>query len=330
MKKNFIKFWREHRFLFGSRGRLAGRILGNYARLLLTGGPVLRGVEFAITYRCQLSCKHCLKADLLDPEREELSPDEVGSAVDACLDLGALNINLTGGEPLLREDLFEIIPRCRPDRNYLTLATNGLALTPEIAQRLSHAGVRMLSVSLDGARPGTHDKSRGEQGCHERTLRAISCATDAGLKVSVCTILRHDLIASGEIWELVELSQNLADQLTINLAYSVGGWAGRPALISEEDRQVFHNLLALPGVRWEGSSNYLREGCPAGNEKLYITPHGDVMPCACIHTSFGNIRQTPLESIYRRMSSSPLYSIRNDRCLVAENETFIRSHFGEY
>ena len=86
---------------------------------------------------------------------------------------------------------------------------------------------------------------------------------------------------------------------------------------------MFRRLVSQPSVRWEGSSNYLREGCPAGGEKIYITPYGDVMPCACIHASYGNLRERSLREIYREMRETPIFRKgTHRRCLVAEDPVF--------
>jgi len=319
----------DHLFLLRERPVLLPRLLLNYARMLLLGTPLVRGVEFAVTYRCQLQCPHCLRWPLMDPGRPELTPAEVHEVAGALIRIGALNINLTGGEPLLREDILEVVRQARPDRCFLTLATNGRALTLPLARALREAGVRMLSLSLDAPGPAAHDRRRGAPGSYREVMDALEVARQAGVRVSVCTIVTRDLLRGDAVPRILRDIRGRAQQLTLNMPYMVGGWAERDEWYGEEDRRRFRELLALPGVRWEGSSNYFREGCPAGVEKIYITPYGDVMPCACIHASYGNVRERPLGEIYADMRRTPLFRGGvHACCLVAEHPVFSRTHLG--
>jgi MoaA/NifB/PqqE/SkfB family radical SAM enzyme len=318
-----MSFLREHSFLIREWPGLLPRLARSYFRLLALRLPVLRGVEFAVTYRCESSCPHCLRLSLIDPNRPELAPEEIAGAVEDLLWLGALNINLTGGEPLLREDLMEVIAAAQPRRCFLTLATSGGALTLAKAVQLRRAGIRMLSISIDDPGEQEHDRKRCTAGSYRRAMRALGIASEAGLKVSVCCILTRDLIEGGRIIELIDMLQGKVQQITLNLPYRVGGWAESEHVLSEDDLRVFRRLVSRPFVRWQGSSGYMGEGCPAGGEKIYITPYGDVLPCACIHATYGNLRQRPLRDIYAEMRRTPIFRKGTHRlCLVAEDPVF--------
>ncbi len=263
----------------------------------------------------------------MDTGREEMSPEEIRDVTGALIRLGALNINLTGGEPLLRDDILDVVRLAWPDRCFLTLATNGKALTLPLARDLRKAGIRMLSLSLDDPGPESHDRLRGVSGSYEQVMEALEVARRAGLRVSVCTIVTRDLLRRDAIHRILRDIRGRAQQLTMNMPYMVGGWAEHDEWYSEDDWRRFRELLDLPMVRWEGSSNYFREGCPAGVEKIYITPYGDVMPCACIHASYGNVRERPLEEIYAEMRRTPMF--RNGvhgSCLVAEHPVFSKTY----
>ena len=329
-QKGRISFLWEHLFLIREQPVLLLRVMENYTRLLLLRQPLLHGVEFAITYRCQAQCDHCLRLPLMDPDREELTPREIRAVIRDLIRLGALNINLTGGEPLLREDILEVVRLAYPNRCFLTLATNGLALDRTMAKALRKAGVRMLSLSLDTPKAAEFDRQRRVEGIYDKTLEALEIAREAGLRVSVCSIVTKELLRIGGVERILEEIKDKAQQLTLNMPYRVGGWADHDERLNEEDFIRFRELLKLPGVRWEGSSNYLKEGCPAGGEKIYITPYGDVMPCACIHASYGNVRERPLREIYAGMRRAPIFKKGvHPCCLVAEHPVFSHRYLDE-
>jgi MoaA/NifB/PqqE/SkfB family radical SAM enzyme len=304
--------------------RVTGRLLRNYARVLAGNRRVLRGVEFCLTYDCQLDCAHCLTKPLIVPDRAAMTADQAVRAIADLAKLGAVFVNLTGGEPLLRDDLTQIVRRAAADRSVLiTVATNGLELSEGKARELAGAGAAMITMSLDGPDAATHDASRGRAGSFAALLTACEATHAAGLDLWLTTILTRENARDGSAYRIADLAAELGATLTVNLAYAVGNWREHDALISGEEDRVFRDLLRRPHVRWEGSSNYLAQGCPAGSEKLYITPYGQVMPCATIQRSFGNLLEEPVAEIWRRMGRVPWFAGQQKPCLVAQDEKFI-------
>jgi len=318
-----VESFRQYRFLLTEHSYILPRILRSYVKLALLKQPVVRGVEFALTYRCQARCVHCLQTELVHETRPELTPAEVREIADDFYALGGINLNLTGGEPLLRDDLFDCIAAARPRRGFVTLASNGLYLTAPLARELKRAGIRMVTISLDGASAETHDAIRGVPGCFDQVLAAARHCNAAGLRVFLNTIMTRQNAESGEIYRIVDLVRREGHTCTINLPYAVGAWEGKtdnrltPAQLKE-----YWRLVHEPGVRWEGDANYLREGCPAGTEKIYITPYGDLMPCAVIHSSFGNLRERRLLELYREMRGLDVFKKPHGLCLVGGNPEF--------
>ena len=298
--------------------RVVPRLLKDYL-YLAAGVARLRGVELAVTYRCQCRCQHCLRTTLEEPDRRELDLPELRRVMQDLHRLGVLNINLTGGEPLMRPDLAQIIEAARPDRTIVTVASNGVLLDARNMEMMRRLGVAGLAVSVDAPDGQRHDEQRRLPGCHAAMLEGVERALDAGLTVNWVTILTAESLADGSIHRLVRMSARPNTTLTLNLPYPVGSWSGRDdLLLGPRELAQFRALLRVPHVRWEGSSNFFREGCPAGGEKIYITPYGEVMPCAVIHRSFGDVRREPLPQIHRRMCRTPPYDRHRPGCLVGE------------
>ncbi|MDP8224222.1 MAG: radical SAM protein [Candidatus Lernaella stagnicola] len=304
--------------------RVFGRLAKNYARVLAGNRRVLRGVEFCVTYRCQLDCRHCLTKPLIDQTRPEMTTDQAVRAIANLAALGAVFINVTGGEALQREDIFELLERAAANRSVLiTLASNGLALDAETAARLRKIGVAMVTMSLDGPDAATHDASRGCPGAYDALLQACAAVRAEGLELWLTTILTAQNTADGSIFRIAELARELGATLTVNFAYAVGNWRDQEAAIGAAEEKTFRELLKMPHVRWEGSSNYLHQSCPAGTEKLYVTPYGEVMPCATIQRSFGNLLTEPIADIWRRMGKVEWFRGHVKPCLVAQDPEFI-------
>jgi MoaA/NifB/PqqE/SkfB family radical SAM enzyme len=316
--------------LLGKHGKYAlrysyilPRVAANYLRLVVLRRKVLRGVEFALTYDCNCNCSHCSAANLRDRDRRPLSLETIRRALAECRELGALNINLTGGEVLMRKDLDELVRAAGPRRAVVSVATNGILLDRARARRLKDLGVRIVTISLDSADPEVHDRSRGHPGCFHKVFEAVDHAREAGLEVFLCTIMTPENLKNRDIYRMKDLAAKKGVTITINVSCAVGGWKKcKGILLSPEDLAVFDQIVASPHVRWEGGSNYLKEGCPAGIEKIYISPYGDVMPCNFTHISFGNVAEERLPVIWERMLREEPFNKIHARCLVGADSRF--------
>jgi MoaA/NifB/PqqE/SkfB family radical SAM enzyme len=157
----------------------------------------IRDAKIKVTPRCNLRCSFC--QFWRTTARDELSAGALKTAIDDLASLDCRKIHFSGGEPTLREDLPELIAHAA-NRNIRTaLTTNGTLITRERAHALLAAGLRSITVSLDGATPDLHDRLRGVKGAFKRTLRGLRCLQRAKrklrskVKIRVNTVLtRHN------------------------------------------------------------------------------------------------------------------------------------------
>lgn len=302
-------------------------IARGYANVL-RGRMTPRCVEWAVTYECQSNCIHCLRTSLVS-EQKELDTVQAKEVLDQLAALGNLQVNFTGGEPLLRGDIDELIRHCERRRMLPTLGTNGLLLTGDRARELRRAGLRMTSLSIDGAEIESHDLFRGAEGSFESLIRAVDSCRQADIEVFLCTVANHQNINDGSLYKTIDLASEMQLPLTLNQAYPVGRWRDdEKFFMTGADRECFFELLRRDkNLRWEGSSNWFGEGCPAAREKFYIDPYGNVLPCAVIHASAGNLLNEPLETIYRRMTGHPEFSEQAPCCRMGDRqaEFYIRN-----
>jgi len=303
------------------------RLLRNYF-LILSGKPVLRKGQIGLTYDCNCHCPHCSSAQMRDAGREILSTEKVKRAIDDFIGLGAVTIMLTGGEPTLREDLEEIIAHINPDRAISCLLTNGRNLSPSRLSEFRRAGLGQMAISLDSPDPETHDRNRRAPGLFNHALRLLQYGQSIGIYAQVSMIVTRENIRNGEALRMVELTEKMKIDLNLLFASPVGRWTEKEeTMLLEGDFQwVKENLLSAPHVRWEGYSSYLRTGCPAGREKIYVTAYGDVTPCDFIQISFGNIGEEPLADIWRRMMKVEEFAKLQDVCICSLDRDFIRNY----
>jgi AdoMet-dependent heme synthase len=210
----------------------------------------------------------------------------------------------------------------------ITLASNGLAIDYAVARELVDARVAIVTLSLDGPDAKTHDACRGREGAFHKLMAAAENLRMAGMPIWFTAILTRQNAQDGSIFKSAELARRLGAVFTVNWAYAIGkNWINNDPLVTEVERDVFQKLMKMPHVRWEGSTNFRAEGCPAGTEKIYVTPYGDVFPCAIIQSGFGNLLDEPIAEIWERVGRVQEFDGRAKQCLVACDARFIREHF---
>ncbi|MDI6806504.1 MAG: radical SAM protein [Candidatus Aenigmarchaeota archaeon] len=168
-----------------------------------TAAPFL--IVWQFTNKCNLKCKHCYASAMSKSMPNELTTEEAKKLVDELAECGVVAIAFSGGEPLIREDFFEVARYAKENDFYISVATNGILITPSIAKKLKDC-VNYVEVSLDGMKE-THEKFRGISGIFDRTIRGIKNCVKQGLDVCVApTITKYNL---KEIPNLLELAKEL-------------------------------------------------------------------------------------------------------------------------
>lgn len=281
--------------------------------------PVLRPrpslVSWNVTSACNLRCPHCY----LDAGRRrdgELSTEEAMRVVDELADAGTELLILTGGEPLLRADLYDLARRATDRGMVVVLGSNGMLLDAAAAERLARAGVRGVGLSVDSTDAAKHDAFRGLPGAWTRTMEAIDACRAAGLEVVVQTTLTEWNLA--ELAELVALARGKGAH-AFNAYYLVCTGRGEKmsdlapeqyqasieALVDGQKSLLGEMMLRAKcaphaariaserGVPMAGST-----GCVAGRSYLRIGPEGEVTPCPYLPQVLGNVREASVASLW--------------------------------
>jgi len=197
-------------------------------------GPV---VVFNCTDRCNLSCAHCYSSSSADAaDADDLTTAEAAALLDDLAALRAPVVLFSGGEPLLREDLPELIARAAGAGIRPVVSTNGTLITAALAARLAEAGTAYVGVSIDGLR-AAHDAFRGRAGAFDDALAGIARCQDAGIKVGLrMTLTRRNVADLEGVFELVR-RRGIPRICFYHLVYAGRGSGLRAADLSHERRR---------------------------------------------------------------------------------------------
>jgi heme b synthase len=168
-----------------------------------TGAPALRLVAWEVTRSCMLACRHCRAAAEKGPYPGEFSTDECMRFLDALAAMGSCIVILTGGEPMLRKDIYDIAHYGSAKGLRMVMAPCGMLLDTAACELLKKAGIVRISLSIDGATAATHDAFRGVTGAFDTVVHAAANARESGLPFQVnTTITRSNLSELPEIFQL--------------------------------------------------------------------------------------------------------------------------------
>lgn len=303
-------------------------------------------VVWNMTNRCNLSCRHCY-INAQDKEYQgELSTLEAKSFIDDLASMHVPVLLFSGGEPLVRQDLFELGAYALTKKVRPVISTNGTLITPEIAKRIQQTGFQYVGVSLDGDER-VHDEFRGKKGAFEEALTGIRNSIAAGNKTGIrFTINRLNAHTLPGILDLVE-AEKIPRFCMYHLVYAGRGKEMADLdLKPEEKRQTIELLMHRTedfhrrGVEVEILTTdnhadgayilqYLEQnqpekleevkkllamhgGCSAGAKMANVGPTGEVHACQFWgHRSLGNVRQTPLSQIWSGENDAFLQKLRS-------------------
>jgi radical SAM protein with 4Fe4S-binding SPASM domain len=295
-------------------------------------------VVWDFTHLCNLKCRHCYQ-DAQKALPGELSTGESKKLIDELSDAGVVVIAFSGGEPLMRKDIFEVAAHAASRDMYVSIATNGTLITPEVAGRLAESGVSYVEISIDGRNAAEHDAMRGITGAFDRSVAGIRNAVDAGVFTCIATTVTRDnidqvpdihtlgkelgvkrmmyfnFIPTGRGIEMVdkditpEQRENLMKYILANakagvmpLELSTAPQIARVAVEDEEKYGVPIGHFHM-GEGLRGKTRMLADfigGCGAGRLYCSIEPTGTVQPCVFMPIPVGNIREQSFLEIWHQ------------------------------
>jgi MoaA/NifB/PqqE/SkfB family radical SAM enzyme len=298
--------------------------------------PLIKVVQLTLTNRCQCHCKHCGVSKLRHAITGELTIEQI-EAIFQDLELaGCSVVDLFGGEPTLRGDLFDIIQRGKSHGFFVSLETNGYAVDQAYVERLAEARLDQIYLSLDDYRPEVHDEIRGKKGSFDRAVRALELGARAGILMHVSTVPQtRDFFTSGDINRFMRfVLDHGAEKVRLLLPRFVGNSIhedGVP-LCAGEERQLFSHVSA----RYSDSIYVHTPGTPLGEKNIctakqvfcHVMSNGWVAPCPYFPLVFGDATREPIIDVFERIQSHPLVRLGGEYCPM-RNEDYIQEHIRE-
>jgi len=294
--------------------------------LHLPAGPT--AVTFAITSRCPCSCYHC--SAHRRSTTGELTNAEAKDVIDQCVGLMAGSIVLTGGEPMVRDDLGDLVSHIRKAEATPQIFTSGYYLDSERARELKRAGLEVAFVSLDSPDPEVHDAGRGVPGLFQKATAGIKAAAEEGISTGISTFATHEAVAEHYVERFFELGRDLGvREVTVFDVTPTGKMIDREdLLLTPEEHRALSGLQEGQFVRKDGpkivTMSYVNEtdiiGCFGGKYQLHITHDGYVTPCDFVPLHFGNVREESLRTIWNRIRAHPEYRKKTVPCRMQDPE----------
>lgn len=308
---------------------------------------MLRLLFWESTAACNLSCAHCRRIDAgadgdMDTRQATAMLEQLGQ-LGKEQGFGSI-IVFSGGEPLLRGDIFELATRARSFSLTPALATNGTLIDDGTANKLRSAGVARVAVSIDGAVAATHDGLRKQPGCFDRAMEGIASLRRAGIQFQLNFALTRG--NAGELAAVYALAESLgAAALHVFILVPVG--CGRELVETEvlTPGQYEGKLLEVARMAEGGSiqvkvtcgpqyeriirqsgarpavGGHSTKGCLAGTGVLFVSHTGTAFPCGYLPLDCGSVLKSTVGEIWR--DSPQLAGLRDDsglkgRCGVCE------------
>lgn len=295
---------------------------------------VLRLVFWETTVACNLECTHCRRLEVAkELARSDLTHEDGLRLIDQIAEVGSPILVFSGGEPLMRPDLFDLAAHARDRALRIALASNGTMINPALAQRIAETGFERVSVSLDGACSQTHDEFRRQIGSFNLANNAMRLLKAAGVATQLnCTIARHN---QHELAAVLRLGESLGAEAVhyfLLVPVGCGEQIADDQMLSAREIETrlseLHKLATdteleikatcaphyyrivrqkavearregrAPSPATRGGHHPMTKGCLAGTAVCFVSHQGNVFPCGYLPVSAGNVRTESFADIW--------------------------------
>jgi radical SAM protein with 4Fe4S-binding SPASM domain len=302
---------------------------------------ILRLLFWETTIKCNLTCAHCRRLETDEMAVKDLSTQQAKSLIEQLAELGGKQpmipvLVFSGGEPLCRDDLFELISYAKAAGIIPALATNGTLIDAAVAEQIRNSGIARVAVSLDGATAEVHDRLRQLEGSFERALGGIECLRQKEVTFQInITLTKHNAVQLEDIYELAKSVGAVAVHIFMLVPVGCGQVLAETDMLSPEQyEQKLLEICRLDGrdelqmkvtcgphyervIREQGLYQARKRaaniggsipgkaghggtsrGCLAGLGVLFVGHQGNVFPCGYLPVECGNVLKQSLSDIW--------------------------------
>lgn len=299
----------------------------------------LRLLFWESTIKCNLTCAHCRRVEDDDTVDADMSTKQAKMLIDQLAQLGKDQgfmpiLVFSGGEPLCRSDIFELVDYAAAASLKCALATNGTLIDETVAQKIKTAGMERVSISLDGATSDVHNKLRLQDGSFEAAINGTKFLKDSGVPFQInMTVTRHNAHQLDDIFVLAEQLGAVAVHLFMLVPVGCGEEFDPEDMLSAQEYETLlrrvthkqfggkmevkvtcgphyervvreekaaqrpqHPVSSNSGVGHPGHGH--SKGCLAGSGVLFVGHSGEVFPCGYLPINCGNVMEESLEAIW--------------------------------
>ncbi len=272
-------------------------------------------MSWNVTRECNMKCSHCYINATEKKLSDELSTQEGKNLMDQICKVSKPLLILSGGEPLLRPDIYELIEYGASKGLKMGLGSNGSLIDDKVAAKLKAAGIATVSISIDSHIPAQHDEFRGVAGAWEKAVNACKALRKNNVLVQVNTTLTQQNY--NQIDEIMSLAEEIGVE-NFHLFFLVP--TGRGAKLADISPQKYEDMITNTfakvtkhklNVRPSCAPQFMRiakgmgldmrqwvRGCMAGLYYCRIYPNGDVTPCPYLPVKLGNVREKSFKEIW--------------------------------
>ncbi|WFA09365.1 radical SAM protein [Tissierella sp. Yu-01] len=274
-------------------------------------------ISWNTTKKCNLNCKHCYRESGPEKMDDELTTEEGKELFDQMIKAGMNVIVLSGGEPMLRDDIFELITYAKLKGMTVLMGSNGTLITKEKANMLRECGLSAIAISIDSLDPQKHNLFRGSDTAFIKAIEGVNNCVDAELRVQLnCTITKNNL---NEIEKIADFASELG-AVSSHMLFLVDTGRGRDIKevslskteYKEAINQIIHKDLELnirvkptcaPQYKVESLLKGIEpkansRGCIAGISYCSILPNGDVHICPYAPVKVASVREESFDYIW--------------------------------
>lgn len=274
---------------------------------IANGHRVPLQADVAVTGRCHCDCIHCFRGQC---NNQDLQLNIIKTFIEDLYDLGGATLGITGGEPMLRKDILEII-KLIPEGMEGILYTTGHGITDSFIEKINKTNLTKIIISLDHYREDKVALIRNYRSAFKEATEALQLLSKYNIYTAVTLMITEDFLNENEIIKYIEFVNNLGvDEVRLTLPIPQGKLAGK-----DFKRLYFNGIKVAKNIKnrlckekdlptimlFSEYESHKYFGCGAGTHYISLNNDGSINPCVSVPLSFGNVYESSFKDIYRDM-----------------------------